>query len=1154
MVIFVVLGWLLTSVLHVSGQVEMILRTMFMGLAFAGFGGLMYFHSRRQQRKAQEAAGGQVDVGTADKEVETLVRDAQTRLAQSNFAQNLGRDAKLSQLPIFFIAGEAGAAKTSTFVNSGVEPDLLAGQVYQDSAIISTRPVNIWLAQNSVFVESGGKLMGDPSRWAALIKKLHPKRRWWFIGGKPQAPRAVIVCVDSEAFLQPNAEEALTMTARGLHTRLGEISQLLGIRLPVYVLFTKLDRLAFFIDFVSNLSDEEATQVLGVTLPLRDDRSQGGVYAEEESRRLAAAFDELFHSLCDKRPPYLARENDANKLPAVYEFPREFRKLRNAAVRFLVDLGRPSQLRANPFLRGFYFSGVRPVVVKEAAPVARGAGAAAMRRGATGLFSGAPAEDPLADPMVSGRTRRVPQWLFLGHLFSDVLLRDRAAMGASGQSVRAEMMRRVLAGCVACLCIMWALFLTISYFGNRQLEMRVGDAVRGIRVSEAGGGAQDLPSRDALERLDTLRDAVETLSRYEREGAPWSLRWGLYVGRDLYPPTRRLYFTRFHQLMFGATQQALLDWLRKLPQKPGPNDEYTPTYNTLKGYLITTSHHEKSTRAFLSPLLMERWAAGRPVDGDRSSLARKQFDFYSDELFISNPFSSDNDGNAVEGARAYLAQFNAGERIYQAIIAEASQKNPPVNFNKRFPGSAAFVANDKDVAGAFSADGWKFVEAAINNPDRFYGGEPWVLGNQNYGGIDRTGLGQQLRDRYHKDFLGNWRQYLANSEVVKYRSLQDASQKLTQLGGNQSYLLALFCLASVNTSAAPADVMDPYQPVQWVTPNGCLTQLAHAHNNSYLSALTALQQALDQVAKAGGNVKDDMVTQTMNAASNAYKVTRDTAQNFHIDPEGKIHTLVQKLMEDPIRQAEGLLGRLGPQQLNTQGRSVCSDFAELNRKYPFDTNSKMDATLDDINRIFRPADGKLATFYEASLKNYLDRQGNQFTRKSDNKVQITDAFLRFFNRAMAFSGALYKTGGQSPQLTYSMKALPFEVLKSVTLAIDGQTLKATPNGGQSQEFTWPGVSVHAARLTGAVGGEEAEFNVQEGLWAAFRFFGDADQFQPTGNTYSLKWIPKSGQSNQPTRIGGKIVTLPFQLDLKGAPPVFQKGYLSGFQCVSEVAR
>jgi hypothetical protein len=35
---------------------------------------------------------------------------------------------------------------------------------------------------------------------------------------------------------------------------------------------------------------------------------------------------------------------------------------------------------------------------------------------------------------------------------------------------------------------------------------------------------------------------------------------------------------------------------------------------------------------------------------------------------------------------------------------------------------------------------------------------------------------------------------------------------------------------------------------------------------------------------------------------------------------------------------------------------------------------------------------------------------------------------------------------------------------------------------------------------------------------------------------------------------GKALTLPFLLDLKGAPPIFQKGYLSGFGCVSEVAR
>jgi len=74
------------------------------------------------------------------------------------------------------------------------------------------------------------------------------------------------------------------------------------------------------------------------------------------------------------------------------------------------------------------------------------------------------------------------------------------------------------------------------------------------------------------------------------------------------------------------------------------------------------------------------------------------------------------------------------------------------------------------------------------------------------------------------------------------------------------------------------------------------------------------------------------------------------------------------------------------------------------------------------------------------------------------------------------------------------------------------------------------------------------------LWAVFRFFGDADQFQATGGTYTLQWVPRQGQSSQPMRIEGKIISLPFQLDLKGAPPIFQKGYLAGFQCVADVAR
>ena len=95
--------------------------------------------------------------------------------------------------------------------------------------------------------------------------------------------------------------------------------------------------------------------------------TETGIYREAETARLSQEFDLLYQSLCDRRTEYLAREHDAGRLPAVYEFPREFRKLRSLAVEFLVDVCRPSHLRAGPLLRGFYFTGVRPVVVADVA-------------------------------------------------------------------------------------------------------------------------------------------------------------------------------------------------------------------------------------------------------------------------------------------------------------------------------------------------------------------------------------------------------------------------------------------------------------------------------------------------------------------------------------------------------------------------------------------------------------------------------------------------------------------------------------------------------------------------------------------------------------------------------------------------------------------
>jgi type VI secretion system protein ImpL len=304
-------------------------------------------------------------------------------------------------------------------------------------------------------------------------------------------------------------------------------------------------------------------------------------------------------------------------------------------------------------------------------------------------------------------TKRVPQWLFLPRLFHDIVLQDRVAMGASAASSKTNSARRLLLVAASAVCLLAAAGFFVSWLRNRGLESRVLEAARAIPAGESTG--MDLPSLSALQKLDALRQTLAELGRYEREGAPLSFRWGLYTGSDLFPQARRVYFDRFRQLLFAQTQGSLLASLQRLPAAPAPEDEYGPAYESLKAYLITTSHHDKSTQPFLSPVLMRHWSAGRTIDQQRSQLAQAQFDFYATELKDANPYSSANDSYAIERARRYLSQFAGIERVYQNMLAEATRTNP-ASIHRKFRVRET-VVDAREVSGAFSKGGWELKDA-----------------------------------------------------------------------------------------------------------------------------------------------------------------------------------------------------------------------------------------------------------------------------------------------------------------------------------------------------------------------------------------------------------------------------------------------------------
>jgi type VI secretion system protein ImpL len=1146
-------AWAAGKLLGLSESDFYILFAALSAIGVIAAGVIVWWKMRQQEQSADLPSDAPLD---PNNEIDALVREAEAKLA----ASQIGKGATIGALPVVLVMGEQGTAKTSTILNSGLEPELLAGVAHQDNQVAATRTANFWLAKNTIFAEAGASLLGEQSRWVRFVRRLKPGSLKSMVGGNAQAPRAAVICVNAEMFTQQGSAEYFATVGRTAQARLGEISQALGISFPVYVLFTRCDRLPFFTDYVRGLTNDEAGQVLGITLPMHN--VQAGVYAEEETRRLVTAFDSLFYSLADKRLHFLPRESDPQKLPGAYEFPREFRKLRNAVVQLLVDIGRPSQLRTSPFLRGFYFSGVRPVVVQDtplpaATPMpARSAQASGH---ATGMFQamrpGAAAQ-PVQQPQYTG-SKRVPQWVFVSRLFNQVILQDRAALAASGSSTKTSGLQRMLLIGASLLLFFTAIAFTVSFFKNRAMVNDAVAAAEAIPATEAAGNS--LASLDSLQRLETLRQALEQVSAYRVDGHPFSMGWLLYAGDDLYPHLRKAYYKRFGQLLFTQAQGALRSHLQRLPAAPASTDDYGLPYEVLKGYLITTVQNDKVTDASPAPILLRRWAEGRTVDAQSMQLAQKQFVYYAKDLKNGNPFSSTGDNDAVARGRSYLAQFSGIERVYQFMLSQAAKGT--VNFNRDVANSSQAVVNGRDIPAAFSKAGYQFMANNLPKADQFFAGERWVLcdaaGNISAsscqsGAIDKVKLTADLSTRYVNDYIAQWRNYFRNTTVLRYADLKDAAKKLNLQSGTQSPILGLFWLASQNTGVdyskiQGADrIQKAFSSVHHVVPPSNVDRYVAPSNQPYVNSLLTLQTSVDQAAQMP-TPDPATASTTLSNATNAKISVKQVAQGFNIDQETHLEATLQKLLEDPITNAEGLLRALGPAELNGKGKGLCAQFSTVTNKYPFNTAATAEASIAEVNSLLKPGEGALWAFYDANLKQALVKQGTQYV--PTGTVPLTPQFVNFFNNAAKLSEVLYKPGAPEPKLMYTLTPLKSEGIQGYSLNVDGQTLAST--GGGAKQFTWPGGG--QAALQGNLGAGNVNIYSYTGLWATFRLMGDAERWDPAGSGYNLEWVVRIG-GKPATLANGAPVAVRVMLDMGGAPPFFKKGSLAGMRCISQVAK
>ncbi len=742
---------------------------------------------------------------TGSSPVTALIQEANEQLAKSPTLASQRVKSTITDFPLYFVLGAEGSGKTSLFLASKFEPELLAGHVHRESVVVPTRLGNIWFADSAVVVEGAGDFFsGEDSRWKDFLVSFHRpggKSRFARIFGANAETKlsGVMLCCDASAFVGVPDSSRLAAVGRLAQMRLRAIGEIFGRDFPVYLIFTKSDSIPYFSEYFARLSESEDSQIFGCTFPV------AAAAPSPTNETITASLNTLYLSLADKRLELLEREKDSPKKPAIYEFPREFKRLRGPMTQFLLDVFRANPLQPNPRLLGVYFTGTRKVVGQ-----ASDLDHSAIHK--VGDVTRILRLDDLQKlrsqfPNTREREPEITRWSFVSDLWQQILRRRQFA-GANLYINRRQQFYRKLAfiSAVAVFGLASLLFIN-SFLRNRALVSAVQAAA--LQCETVPQGA--FPSTRNLQQIDALRSKVEALVE-DKPGI--FMHFGFYEGATLLDPAWRVYYNRFREYFLNAIVRRLDGQLSQLPSEQSSSYPYGSVFAGMKTYrTITRSPSEASCTADpdLGNQLMLNWRQDQHLDPDAERIARANLDFYvtslksgrvPDELQIAS-----RDEQVVRRGRSYLNAFKGAEPQYHQII---EQVNREIQSSARL---ADLIPNTKyrsvlrveeEVPAAFTRPaGWDRVQQLIESAAGGSAGESCVLGS---GGSRlanlpaASGLRAQLRRLYIDDYIRHWSSFLVHASILPYSGCGDAAEKLGILKENNSPILAVLLLAAENTT------------------------------------------------------------------------------------------------------------------------------------------------------------------------------------------------------------------------------------------------------------------------------------------------------------------------------------------------------------------
>jgi len=1057
--------------------------------------------------------------------------DRQLAALKSNLPGRKG----IYRLPWYLVMGLEDAGKTSLIQRSG-QTYTLTNVTRNNRVDRNAFGFDWWIGDEGVLIDPDGELLSQSQgegAGAEIQQRLWHHFIAWLERNRPQRPlNGVVLAVDlaSLSVADPGQRRDRAILLR---TRLRELMERIGSRLPVYVTFTKMDLLYGFGPIVRTLSKQEKERALGFTFSL-----EGQMDNDDWLNQFADRYTAMVERLTDRLPDVLANTRDAEERAAAYSFTRQLAGLKPVLEHFLTDLLSADVFSTPAMVRGTYFTSVLQEGVPEDA-----------------FVSAAAANYQIAGPIQPAQRAGQSATLFTRALFPEIIYPEAGLAGDNRRVIQSRQRRLAVAAVVA-ICAGAGMTAGWQHFfiKNAEAATAVENRVQGfIDNWQPVGFEPDNTGRNLLGPLDELREATLAFGDHRRN---WPLLsdMGLYRGHEVGPEVEESYldmlaYQYLPALMFGV--------MAEMGQAPENSTERLEHLRVLRMLYDASGRRDDIVTRYMQ----NHWQQAFPGQSELQQRLLGHLDYamaYTDLAQLTRqgdavadmtlaPFRS-----SVEWAQHELGRIATPDRVYRDLEIEAEQEfRAPLELARASGPAFSTVFTRVDGYGEPSDSGAAVEEDPLTIPAlltregmekwflRKSGSvtelalvDAWVLGrrdNVDFSKADEARLLASLQTLYAEHYAEAWRTALSRIDIQRFEDLNHGVRILENLTSGHEPLASLLGQVRRNTRLVPAAEGEGAAARELLEQSPHFRMLQDIERQfAELNQLTRENgdqpTGLEQIMLVVGELHEYMrnIQEAPDKGKAALAAARARMGLQGVDP---IFTL-QRMADNQPEPLSRLLSRLATEswrvvldqavaQLEREWyREVYQPFQQnLARHYPFNPDSGRDVALQDFERFFAPG-GVLDAFYQDNLKLFLEDHPEQ-VGDARRAGLVRGAVLTSLENADQIRRAYFTRGG-SLDVEFALEPLNLSANKRRSVVnVDGQLVEFSHGPRQSIPLVWPNTlrdSVESRITLVPVQVNRSPRSLSEsGPWALFRLLDKADITGVSSSAVDVRFRVDDGQ-------------------------------------------